>query len=117
MLQALLYPLADQYIVFNVFKYITFRTFGGLAPALILYFLLGKKQIDLLQRWQVGKNIREEGPSHHMVKAGTPTMGGVLILLCVVVATILWMDLKNSMVWMALVVYASFALIGFWDDW
>ncbi|MBI2067247.1 MAG: phospho-N-acetylmuramoyl-pentapeptide-transferase [Deltaproteobacteria bacterium] len=117
MFYSLLYSLADQYIVFNLFKYITFRTFGGLLTALLLYFLLGRWQIRLLQRLQWGQSIREEGPAHHQVKAGTPTMGGLLIFFCIFVSAVLWADLRSAPVWVALAVYAAFAGIGFADDW
>lgn len=117
MLYALLYPLADRFIFFNVFKYITVRSFGGLLTGMALYLLLGNFQISLLKKWQIGQSIREEGPKHHQVKAGTPTMGGVLILFCIVVATLLWMDLSSVPVWIAVGLYLSFAVVGFWDDW
>jgi phospho-N-acetylmuramoyl-pentapeptide-transferase len=112
-----LYPLADEQILFNVFKYITFRTFGALLTALFLYFLLGNLQIRFLQRWQVGQVIREEGPKSHFAKAGTPTMGGILILICMLVATILWMDFSNLAVWLVLGLFSTYAAVGFYDDW
>lgn len=116
MLQSLLYPLADQFIGFNVFKYITFRTFGSLMTAMMIYFLLGAWQIRLFQRWQIGQTIRPEGPKHHQVKSGTPTMGGVLIFVCILISTVLWMDLGNISVWTGLILFLFFAAIGFWDD-
>ena len=113
----LLYPLSEQVILFNVFKYITFRTFGALVTALILYFLLGKFQILFLQRWQVTQTIRKDGPQSHLqTKAGTPTMGGVLTLFCVLVSVLLWMDFDNLSVWLILALFASYAGIGFYDD-
>jgi len=116
MLNWLLYPLTEHWIAFNVFKYITFRTLGGLISAMVLYFLLGGIQIRLLRKNQLGQAIRPEGPSHHQVKAGTPTMGGILIFLCVFVSTLLWMDFSSVPVWTALGLYTAFAMIGFWDD-
>lgn len=111
-----LYPLAAQQILFNVFKYITFRTFGSLLTALFLYFLLGGRQIQFLQKWQIRQTIRKEGPGSHFEKAGTPTMGGVLIMICTVVSVLLWMDMSNLSVWMVLLLFVSVALIGFYDD-
>ncbi|MBI2981875.1 MAG: phospho-N-acetylmuramoyl-pentapeptide-transferase, partial [Deltaproteobacteria bacterium] len=116
MLHALLFPLADQWILFNVLKYITFRAVGGLLTAMVLYFSLNRIQIGLLAKLQIRQSIRAEGPKHHQVKAGTPTMGGVLIWFCVFCATLLWMDLGNLIVWIALGLFSGFALIGFWDD-
>ena len=116
MLYQLLYPLAGQFIVFNVFKYITFRSFGALMTSLLLYFLLGKFQIRFLQKWQVKQMIRDDGPKSHLGKAGTPTMGGCLIIFCTLVPVILWMDFNNSAVWMLLLLYSGFGLIGFYDD-
>lgn len=116
MLYALLYPLADQNILFNVFKYITFRAFGALVTSLFLYFLLGRLQILILQRWQVTQMIRDDGPKSHLEKAGTPTMGGLLILFCVTVSTLVWMNFSSLFVWLSLILFASYALVGFWDD-
>lgn len=117
MLYKFLYPLSTDLILFNVFKYITFRTFGALMTAILLYFLLGGRQIRFLQKWQVKQAIREEGPKSHYEKAGTPTMGGILILFCTAVSVLLWMDLSNLSVWMILALFFSYALIGFYDDW
>lgn len=116
MLYAWLYPLADEQIFFNVFKYITFRSFGALLTALFLYFLLGGRQIRFLQRWQVTQTIREEGPKSHYEKKGTPTMGGILILLCTLVSVLLWMDFSNLAVWLVLGLFTAMAGIGFYDD-
>lgn len=111
-----LYPLAERVIFFNVFKYITFRTFGALLTSLVIYALLGRFQILFLQKWQVTQTIRKEGPQSHLAKSGTPTMGGLLTLLCMTVSTLLWMDFSNLSVWLVLVLFASFAAIGFYDD-
>ena len=102
--------------IFNVFRYITFRTAYASITALLLSLLLGPWVIRKLKEFQVGQFIREDGPESHKVKAGTPTMGGVLINLCVVVPTILWADLSNVFIWLALGVNLAFASIGFWDD-
>jgi len=116
MLYYFLYPLAADFPLFNVFKYITFRTFGALMTALFLYLFLGKGFIRFLQRKQIGQNIREEGPKSHFDKKGTPTMGGLLILFCIGVAIALWGNLENAYLWIVLFVLYSFGVIGFLDD-
>lgn len=116
MLYYFLYPLRTDFIIFNVFKYITFRTFGALMTALILYLLLGKAFIRFLQRKQIGQFIREEGPQSHHDKKGTPTMGGVLILFCIGISVFLWGNLENAYLWIVLFVLYSFGSLGFWDD-
>jgi phospho-N-acetylmuramoyl-pentapeptide-transferase len=116
MLYHLLYPLADTWPVFNVFRYITFRTVGGVVTALLLSLLLGPRFIDTLRRLSVGQNIRDVGPESHLVKAGTPTMGGLLVLLAVVLPTLLWARLDNAYVWIALLVTFGFGAVGFLDD-
>lgn len=100
----------------RVFRYVTFRTaFAGLT-ALFLCLVLGPWLISKLRRFQIGQQIREEGPKSHQKKAGTPTMGGVLIVISVVIPTLLWTNLRNPYVWMALFGILSFGAIGFWDD-
>lgn len=116
MLHYLLYPLADQQIVFNVFKYITFRTFGALLTALFLYFLVGGRQIRFLQKWQVTQTIRTDGPQSHLEKRGTPTMGGILVLLCTTLSVLLWMDFSNLAVWFLLALFLCYGMVGFVDD-
>lgn len=105
-----------QFHFLNLFRYITFRTAYASITALLLSILLGPWLIERLKRFQVGQYIREEGPQSHMTKAGTPTMGGVLIDLCIIVPTLLWADLSNVYVWLALGVLVAFGAIGFWDD-
>jgi phospho-N-acetylmuramoyl-pentapeptide-transferase len=117
MLYWLLYPLANQYPVFNVFRYITFRTAMAAVTALAVALTLGPAMIRLLKRYQIAQSIRQEGPKTHLVKAGVPTMGGLLILLAVVSATLLWMDLSNRFVWIALGSLAGLGAVGFADDW
>ncbi len=104
--------------IFNLFRYITFRAGGAFLTALIFGFLFGRPLIDLLRRRQRnGQPIRTDGPeSHILTKAGTPTMGGVLILGALVVSTLLWARLDNGYVWMVLAVTLAFGLIGFVDD-
>src|SRR5215469_4470555 len=105
-----------QVHVFNLFRHITFRTASASLTALLLSLVLGPWVIEKLKAFQVGQYIREEGPQSHQAKAGTPTMGGVLINICIVVPTLLWADLSNVFVWLVLGVSLAFAGIGFWDD-
>jgi phospho-N-acetylmuramoyl-pentapeptide-transferase len=118
MLYHLLYPLADQISAFNVFRYITFRTGGAVMTALLVSFWLGPGLIRWLKKKQrEGQPIRLDGPeSHLLTKKGTPTMGGVLILAALSVATLLWADLTNGFVWVVLIVTLGYGLIGFADD-
>ncbi|MBF0372511.1 MAG: phospho-N-acetylmuramoyl-pentapeptide-transferase [Alphaproteobacteria bacterium] len=118
MLYNLLFPLADQFSVFNLFKYLTFRTGGAVMTALLVSFLAGPGVIRWLRKKQKqGQPIRADGPeSHLLTKKGTPTMGGFLILLALSVATLLWADLTNHYVWVVLMVTAGYGLIGFLDD-
>ncbi len=117
MLYHLLYPLRDLWIGFNVFRYITFRTGLAIATAFFLSLVLGPPVIRWLAQLRIRQTIREEGPSHHQVKAGTPTMGGVLIVGSFILTTLLWADLADPYVWVVLAVTAAFAGIGFVDDW
>jgi phospho-N-acetylmuramoyl-pentapeptide-transferase len=105
-----------QVHVFNLFRYITFRTAYASLTALALSLVLGPWLVRRLKEFQVGQYIREDGPQSHQGKAGTPTMGGVLINLCIIVPTLLWADLRNVFVWLTVAVTLSFAGIGFWDD-
>ncbi|MDP6172692.1 MAG: phospho-N-acetylmuramoyl-pentapeptide-transferase [Rhodospirillales bacterium] len=109
---------ADQFGALNVFRYITFRTGGAMITALVVSFIFGPAIIHWLRRTQKGgQPIREDGPeSHILTKAGTPTMGGVLILLALTVSTFLWADLTNGYIWAALGVTLGFGAIGFIDD-
>ena len=116
MLYHFLFPLRDTISGFNVFQYITFRTAGAVVTALVLSLMLGPSFIRMLRRLAVGQSIREEGPERHRAKAGTPTMGGLLILLAVTTATVLWARLDDLYVWIALGVTLSFGLVGFTDD-
>jgi len=118
MLYHLLYPLADQFTIFNVFQYLTFRTGGAVMTALFISFVFGPSFIAWLKSKQAeGQPIREDGPEGHILtKKGTPTMGGFLILLSVTLATLLWADLTNQYVWVVLLVTIGFGSIGFIDD-
>jgi phospho-N-acetylmuramoyl-pentapeptide-transferase len=116
MLFYLLYPLHERYSIFNVVRYITFRTAAASLTALALSLLLGPWFIRRLREFQVGQVIRSDGPATHKKKAGTPTMGGLLILTAVFVPTLLWADLTKSYVWIAMGATAAFGAIGFVDD-
>jgi phospho-N-acetylmuramoyl-pentapeptide-transferase len=118
MLFNLLTPLADEVQVFNLFRYLTFRTGAAVMTALIISFILGPSVIEWLRSKQgKGQPIRDDGPQSHIVaKQGTPTMGGFLILIALAVSTLLWADLTNRFVWAVLLVTAGFGLVGFVDD-
>ncbi|MFS4582624.1 phospho-N-acetylmuramoyl-pentapeptide-transferase [Phaeobacter sp. C3_T13_0] len=109
--------LSDGGDLFNLFRYITFRAGGAFLTALLFGFLFGPPLINVLRRKQgKGQPIRDDGPEGHLAKAGTPTMGGLLIVGALVTATLLWARLDNPFVWLVLFVTLSFALIGFADD-
>ncbi len=118
MLYNLLYPLADNIGVFNLFKYLTFRTGGAMMTAMLVSFLIGPSLINWLRRWQKqGQPIRSDGPeSHLLTKKGTPTMGGFLLLISLTFATLLWADLRSHYVWIVLLVTLGYGAIGFLDD-
>lgn len=116
MLYHLLYPLHTTFSVLNVFRYITFRTIYGSLTAFFICFLLGPWVIKKLSAMQVGQYIRDDGPKTHFDKAGTPTMGGTLIILSLVVSILLWSDLTNYYVWIVLLIIIGYGLIGFMDD-
>ena len=118
MLYHLLYPLADQFAALNVIRYLTFRTGGAVLTALVLSFILGPVVIRWLKSKQVnGQPIRNDGPAGHLLKKqGTPTMGGVLILLALGSGTLLWADLTNRYVWATMLVTFGFGAVGFVDD-
>jgi phospho-N-acetylmuramoyl-pentapeptide-transferase len=111
-----LYPFHTVFSSFNVFRYITFRTIFASITALLICLVFGKWFIDKLQRMQIDQQIREDGPKTHLVKKGTPTMGGMLIIFAVTVSTILWTNLSVVYVWLVLLVTVGFGLIGFLDD-
>lgn len=112
-----LVSFSDQIGILNVFRYITFRTGGAIFTALLFVLLFGPGIIDLLRLKQgKGQPIREDGPQSHFSKKGTPTMGGLMILASVTVATLLWSDLSNGFVWAVLFVTLAYGGIGFYDD-
>ena len=108
--------LADYYSGFHVFQYLTLRAILAALTALAISLLVGPRMIRWLSEYQVGQRVRSDGPQTHLSKAGTPTMGGALILAAIVAATLLWADLANRFVWVVLLVTIAFGLIGFWDD-
>ncbi len=116
MLYLLLFPLHSTFPVFNVFRYITFRAALAALVSLLLSFVIGPYLIRALKQWQIGQPIREDGPGRHAAKAGTPTMGGILIVLSLVLSTVLVGDVTNVYVLVALGVTLGFAAIGFVDD-
>lgn len=117
MLYFLLYEIGAQYFgPFRVFRYITFRTAFASLTALFLCIVLGPWLIRRLREFQIGQHIREEGPKSHQKKAGTPTMGGVLIIISIVIPTLLWSDLRNLYTWLAIYGLVTYGAIGFFDD-
>jgi phospho-N-acetylmuramoyl-pentapeptide-transferase len=116
MLYYLLYSFHNQLSVLNVTSYITFRTAAASLSALAISLALGPWMIRKLRAFQIGQVIRQEGPTSHRAKAGTPTMGGLLILTAALVPTLLWADLRNVYVWIAMLTTAAFGSIGFVDD-
>ncbi len=116
MLYHLLYPLHTVFSSFNVFRYITFRTIYAAITALLICFIVGPWLIRKLRSLHLGQPIREDGPSTHQVKEGTPTMGGVLIIFAVVVSTLLWANLRTDYIWLVILVTIAYGLIGFMDD-
>jgi phospho-N-acetylmuramoyl-pentapeptide-transferase len=117
MLYDLLSPYAHDFALFNLMRYITFRTGGAIITALLISFIFGPRIISWLKSIQGdGQPIRNDGPETHLVKKGTPTMGGLMILLSIAISTILWADLTNPYVWIALVTGLGFGLVGFGDD-
>jgi phospho-N-acetylmuramoyl-pentapeptide-transferase len=116
MLYYLLFELRDVFVGFNVFRYITFRTAFAALTALLISLVLGPWLIERMKHIKLGQYIREEGPKSHQAKAGTPTMGGILINVAIIIPTILWADIRNPYIWIVLFVTAAYAAIGFVDD-
>ncbi len=108
--------LGDKVGFLRIFRYPSTRILAAAITALLLSFFLGPWFIDKLKSRQIGETIRSDGPQTHKKKAGTPTMGGSLILFCLAVSTLLWCDLRNPFVWLALTVTTAFGMIGFADD-
>jgi phospho-N-acetylmuramoyl-pentapeptide-transferase len=111
-----IYPLVKYFTPFNVFLYLTFRGAYAALTTLLICYIFGPRIIEGLRRLKVGQAVREDGPATHLKKNGTPTMGGVLIILSVLVSTLLWQDLGNEKVWLTAVSFFAFGVIGFADD-
>lgn len=116
MLFHLFFYLKDSFGPLNVFRYVSFRIVAATLTALIISFVLYPWFIDRLRRHQIGEIIREDGPEGHFSKKGTPTMGGSLILFALIIPTVLWTDLTNPYIWLALVVTIGYGVVGFIDD-
>jgi len=116
MLYHLLAPLGDEYIFFNLFRYITFRVAAGMLTALLICLFIGPKTIAWLHRLRFGQVVRSEGLQSHLKKAGTPTMGGILIILSCAFATLLWAELSNRYVLLTVAVLLWLGALGFLDD-
>ncbi len=116
MLLSLADLLTGYFDGFRVFHYLTFRGILGVLTALLISFIVGPAMIRQLSRYKIGQSVRDDGPKSHFSKAGTPTMGGALIIVAVTLSTILWADLTNRYIWVVLLVTVGFGLIGFVDD-
>ncbi len=116
MLLALSQWLAQDIRVFNVFSYITLRTVMATLTALVISFIIGPLMIRKLTAYKIGQSVRDDGPQTHLVKMGTPTMGGALILMSIVLTTLLWSDLGNRYIWIVLLTTLGFGVIGWIDD-
>jgi phospho-N-acetylmuramoyl-pentapeptide-transferase len=116
MLYWLAQRLAETHTFFNVFSYLTLRTILAVTSALLISLVFGERMIRWLQTYQVGQQVRDDGPQTHLKKAGTPTMGGTLIIVAIVIATLLWADLANRYVWIVLGVLLMCGAVGFYDD-
>ncbi len=106
----------NVYTGFNAFQYLTLRAIFGVLTALLIALLVGPVMIRRLSQYQIGQQVRQDGPQSHLTKAGTPTMGGALILVAIAMSTLLWADLRNRYVWIVLLVTLAFGLIGWIDD-
>lgn len=110
------YPLSSDYSILNVFRYITFRSAYAGITALLLCLVFGPMMIRFLRKLEIGETIRDDGPERHKIKSGTPTMGGLLILITFLIAALLWANLTNPYIWVLMFVAIGFGLIGFADD-
>ncbi|HDH51769.1 MAG TPA: phospho-N-acetylmuramoyl-pentapeptide-transferase, partial [Nitrospirae bacterium] len=116
MLYKLFYSFHDVFSPFNVFRYITVRTTLAVVTALFLSFLLAPWLIRTMRKFSFTQQVRDDGPKAHLEKAGTPTMGGVLILFSIIASVLMWGDLTNKYIWIMVVATLGFGLIGFIDD-
>jgi len=111
-----IYPLFKYFTPFNVFIYLTFRGAFAALTTLLICFIFGGRIIELLRKLKIGQSIREDGPQTHLAKTGTPTMGGIFIILSVVIAMLFWGDLQNMAIWVTMGAFVAFGAIGFIDD-
>ncbi|TAJ22157.1 MAG: phospho-N-acetylmuramoyl-pentapeptide-transferase [Nitrospirae bacterium] len=116
MLYLWLYPLHTEFSFLNIFRYLSFRIIYAAVTAFLLAFILTPPLIRKLQAMRMGQHVREDGPSRHLAKTGTPTMGGLLIVFAVVLSTLLWADVTNRYVWLVVFATVGFGLVGFFDD-
>ena len=116
MLKELFYPLVEYFTPFNVFQYITFRAAYAAVTSLLITFLFGNRVISTLRKHKINEEIRSDGPLSHRSKAGTPTMGGIMIIFSTAFSVILWMDPGNLYTWVSLLAILGFGLVGFIDD-
>ena len=116
MFKEFLFPLVKYFTPFNIFQYITFRAAYAAVTSLLIAFLLGPWIITVLRRLKAGQEVRSDGPRTHLVKSGTPTMGGVMIILAIVASVLLWQDIRNMYTWIMLVATIGFGAVGFADD-
>jgi phospho-N-acetylmuramoyl-pentapeptide-transferase len=112
----LFFPLVKYFTPFNIFQYITFRAAYAAITALLVLIFVGPRIIRALRRKKMGEGIREDGPQSHFSKAGTPTMGGILIIIATLIAVVLWQDLQNLKSWVGILAIVGFGLVGFIDD-
>ena len=113
----LLYSFGGEFVLLNVFKYITFRSFGAGVTAFLISLIFGSWLIRFLTDRQLGENVREDGPKDHQSKAGTPTMGGAFIVIAAAISSLLWVNLSSSVFWIVFLLTISYGAIGFADDW
>ena len=116
MLYLWLYPLHTEYAIFNVFRYLSFRMIYAAITAFLIAFVLAPPMIKKFQELGLGQKVRDDGPSGHLSKTGTPTMGGILIIFSVLLTTLLWADISNLYVWLVMLAIVGFGLVGFVDD-
>ena len=111
-----IYPLFKYFTPFNVFIYLTFRGAFAALTTLLICFVFGGKIIELLRKLKIGQSIREDGPQTHLLKVGTPTMGGIFIIISMVIAMLFWGDFENKAIWITMGAFVAFGVIGFADD-
>ena len=116
MILEFIYPLVKFFTPLNVFQYLSFRGAYAALTTLLLCYIFGPKIIEALKRFKVGQVIREDGPATHLSKGGTPTMGGIFLILSVLIAMVLWTDFGSGMIWLSLGVLVALGLVGFFDD-